>query len=369
MTNLVNGAGLRLQAMVAAAFADPRALVRLTALHLAAMAALYLVTFTDMAELQAIWADPRTALPQHMQFLLFNPLPNLFGHLFAPPGAFGYYLVTLAWTALGVFGTLAVIFAAERGERRALYVLMFLGCFVLFCITQRIGKSDPLFVFFYVCAFFLRRNPWVSGLMLAATYLCHPSQGTFLIVVHAMLGAMEQPAARLRALIAPAIGFALGFALNQAYIAHFDLSFGIDRIEYAQIYAPIIFQSMLTNPVLSLYSAYGLMWVAVLARAAQADQRWFKLAALFPLAAAFGTEYSRVAMMVGLPLFFFTIEYFAAHRLEAAKGFIVRYAPVLVPASLIMFMTMTHGAVISSAWWFWLTHPKIAPLYQGLFGG
>ena len=365
----LNGLAEWMRAMARNAFESPAALARLVTLHVGLMLALYLVTFCDMAELMQIWRDPAVELPSHMQFLLFNPLPNLMGHLVAPPGHLGYYVMTIGWTIVGVLGTLSVIWAAEKGERRALFLVMFLGTFVLFCITQRLGKSDGLFTFFYVCAFFLRRNFALSALFLMAVYLCHPAQGTFLLVVHTMLGLIERPDRKISAIAAPLLAFAAGYALNQAYIAHYNVSFGVDRIEYARAHAFDIFASILTNPVLSLYSAYGVFWVAVIARAMQPGQTAFAFAALFPLAAAFGTEYSRVAMMVGLPVFFFTIEYFAAHKLAQAKAFIVRLFPVLAPASLIMFMTMTGGAVISSAWWFWLNHPKLQPLWMRLLGG
>ena len=350
--------------VIAEAFDDPKVLARVVFAYFLILSVVYGVRFVDIAEDVIMWRDvSAAALPAPHQYQIFTPLPIIIGHYLvpynAPSVAIAYVLIGL----LGVFGSMAVVWRSEQGLRRAIYVFFLLGAHVFYHIYSWLGVPDGFIVFFYVCAYFTRRNIPLSALLLTCAFLTHPTQGLILLCVHAGFSWLEghgKPG-RYNGVIATALALAAGYGLNELYIQTFHLTAAMGRIDWMESNVLLILASIYRNPLISAYAAYALVWIAIIARAVQPGNLRYAALVLLPLAGSFGTDVTRLMVILGMPTILFTADYFASQKAEETKAFIIKYAPILVPLSLVFYQVTEGGNVSSINWVFWLWEAAGAP--------
>lgn len=96
----------------------------------------------------------------------------------------------------------------------------------------------------------------------------------------------------------------------------------------------------------------SLVLIAILARAVQPGNLRYAVLALLPLVGSFGTDVTRLTVILGMLLF--TAAYFSTHKAEETETFIIKYAPLLAPLSVVFYQVAEGGSVSSINWAFWL---------------
>lgn len=351
----------RAERALTGALHNPRALVGLVSAYVVIITLIYGVFFHDQANLLAIWRYGSVeGLEIPRGFLFDNLVPNLIGGLLIGPfGDASYWVVALLGGVLGIAGSLVVLLRTAQGPERAFVVLAFLAAGVVPCVLFWLGKSDGFLVFFYVCAFALRGHLLGSALFLTLVMLTHPTQGTMILALHGLLALLAggPRGAKLTALAAVAIGFGLGQLGHLAYdalaLAHDGQQ---ERMAFVANNLVLIASTMALNPALSVYTAYNLMWLAILARALSPGQWPFALLALSPFVVGVGIDHTRLKVLIGLPVVLFTAVWLAQHRPAETSGFIQRHALGLMLAGLIAFQVIVGGEVRSWTWPYLAAH-------------
>ena len=92
--------------------------------------------------------------------------------------------------------------------------------------------------------------------------------------------------------------------------------------------------------------------IAILARAVQPGNLRYAVLVLLPLVGSFGTDVTPLTVILGMLLF--TAAYFATHKAEETKTFIIKYAPPFAPLSVVFEQGAEGGSVSSINRAFWL---------------
>lgn len=248
----------------------------------------------DVADFQRLSAAPLSLnTDAGKQFLQFSPLPYFLGYPFTRAlGPRPSFLIVMGAGLMLFVLSLRRLAAQRYGSHGNDAMLMFLATPLLIVMTQYIGKSDP-----YVIAFALLlptlTNPLLQILVASLVVLSHLEMGLLILASAAILGIVPW-----RAAIGGAV---LGVALMSGYHHLLLPAPPQSRADIGMTLLRESLDALGRTPILHLIFTFGPFWVCVFG-AGRMGGRWLLMLAGTALVASVTIDFTRVFILVGLPL-------------------------------------------------------------------
>jgi hypothetical protein len=284
----------------------------------------------DVADFQRLSAAPLALnTDAGKQFLQFSPLPYFLGYPFTRAVGARPSFVIVMGAGLVLFVLSLRRLAAQRyGLHKNDAMLMLLATPLLIVMTQYIGKSDPYVVGFALLLPTLT-NPLLQMLVAGLVVLSHFEMGLLILASAMVLGIVPW-----RAAIA---GGVLGFALIYGYHHYLLPAVPQSRADIGMTLLREALDAFGRTPVLHLIFTFGPFWVCVFGAGAM-GWRWLLMLAGTALVAAVTIDFTRVFIIVGLPLAIAVVDRIVA-RLTAAAG---EPAPAWLGAVPLLVLVQAH---------------------------
>lgn len=227
------------------------------------------------------------------QFLHFSSLPFLLGYPLTKtvgPGA-SFWIVMLGGLILSGAG-LRRLAEARYGSRRNDAMLMVFATPLLIVLSQYIGKSDPFMVAFLLLLI-ASTHPLMQALLACLVVFSHLEIGV-LVLGSAMF-------LRILPVRWTTVGALAGVLLVLGYHHYLLPAPPQSRADMGAQYLSDAVAAVMSTPVLHLASMFGPFWLCVFA-ARRLGWRWVTLFVATTVVASATLDFTRVFILVGLPL-------------------------------------------------------------------
>jgi hypothetical protein len=284
----------------------------------------------DVADFQRLSAAPLSLnTDAGKQFLQFSPLPYFLGYPFTRALGPRWSFLIVMGGGLALFVWSLWRLAAQRyGSHKNDAVLMLLATPLLIVMTQYVGKSDP-----YVVAFTLLlptlTNPLLQIIVACLLVSSHFEMGLLILGSATVLGIVPW-----RAAVAGAV---LGFAAIYGYHHYLLPAVPQSRADIGMLLLREALDAVGRTPTLHLIFTFGPFWVCVFGAGAM-GWRWLLMLAGTALVASITIDFTRVFIIVGLPLAIAVVDRIVS-RLRASAG---EPAPAWLGAVPLLVFVQAH---------------------------
>jgi hypothetical protein len=259
-----------------------------------AFLALYGYGTIDVGDFALLSASPlQLHLEPSRQFLHFSPLSFFLGYPFTSTlGARWSFAIVMLGGFVFFAAALTRLVAIRYGTRRHDAMLMFFATPLLIVLSQYLGKGDA-----YLVAFTLllvsTANPIGQAVLACLVVLSHMEMGLLILASAIFLGIVPFRSA--------ALGAAAGVLAVTGYHHGLLPALPQSRAAMGTSYLSEALAAVIDTPVLHLVFTFGAFWFCVFT-AWPMDWRWRVACAGTALVACGTLDFTRVFVLLGLPL-------------------------------------------------------------------
>ncbi len=289
----------------------------------------------DLPALLQLHSDPWAKLGAQWSFLYGSPLNPLIGYALGikSVAAIRAFYTDLAIGAWMIVPLVYYIRNPIQG-RTALYLYCLTP--ISFVLISWLGKSDSLLLASYAIVFFSRR-PAIYALGICLSVLAHKEQGLIIVALHLLL----QRKYNVMMITAAATGVVAGLIMHTWYQHYLPIVPATRMDFFLSTNARAIKLNSVEIPI-EAFSVFGAFWLPLWRHAiAISGVRRYKLliACVVAVFLPFATyDYTRVAAMLALPVYFHVIEFWVVDENASAAEACGLKAGMLAPLLLIAFM-------------------------------
>ena len=270
----------------------------------------YGVASIDVGDFRVLSAAPlQLHVEPSRQFLHFSPLPFVLGYpvtrAVGPAWAFAIVMLGgLIFSATALRRFVAVRYGTRQNDA----MLMVFATPLMIVLSQYIGKSDPFMVAFLLLLA-ASTNPMVQVLMACLVVLSHLEIGLLVLVSAIFL--------RIVPFRWTTLGGLAGVLLVLGYHHYLLPAPPQSRADMGVEYLSVAVDAVMRTPVLHLVAMFGPFWLCVLT-ARHLGWRWLMVFAATTAVASATLDFTRVFILVGLPLVIAIVDNVVMQSNEAA---------------------------------------------------
>ena len=268
----------------------------------------------DVGDFRVLSAAPlQLHVEPSRQFLHFSPLPFVLGYpvtrAMGPAWAFAIVMLGgLIFSAAALRRFVAVRYGTRQNDA----MLMVFATPLMIVLSQYIGKSDPFMVAFLLLLA-ASTNPMVQVLMACLVVLSHLEMGLLVLVSAIFL--------RIVPVRWTTIGGLAGVLLVLGYHHYLLPAPPQSRADMGVAYLSVAADAVMNTPVLHLVAMFGPFWLCVLT-ARHLGWRWFLVFVATTAVASATLDFTRVFILVGLPLVIAIVDNVVTRSHEATPGWL-----------------------------------------------
>lgn len=256
--------------------------------------ALYGAATIDRSDFRVLSAAPlQLHVEPSRQFLHFSALPFFLGYpVTTTVGPVVSFWIVMLAGLIFCAAALGRCAAVRYGSRQNDAMLMVFATPLLIVLSQYIGKSDPFMVGFLLLLV-ASANPLMQVLLACLVVVSHLEIG-LLVLGSAMF-------LRILPVRWTILGAVAGVLLVFGYHYYLLPAPPQSRADMGRQYLSDAVGAVMSTPVLHVLSMFGPFWVCVFA-ARRLDWRWLVVFAMTTVVASATLDFTRVFILVGLPL-------------------------------------------------------------------
>ncbi len=260
----------------------------------------YGVASIDVGDFRVLSAAPlQLHVDPSRQFLHFSPLPFFLGYPVTRAiwPAWAFAVVMLGGLIFSA-AALRRLVAARYGSRQNDAMLLVFATPLMIVLSQYIGKSDPFMVGFLLLLV-ASTHPMVQVVMACLLVVSHFEMGLLVLVSAIFL--------RLVPVRWTTLGGLAGVLLVLGYHQYLLPAPPQSRADMGVAYLSVAVDAVMNTPVLHLVAMFGPFWLCVLT-ARDLGWRWLMVFCATTAVASATLDFTRVFILVGLPLVIATVD-------------------------------------------------------------